>query len=477
MVLRSRKAHTPYKPDAWEASLVQTGLIHRYPHLPNLLRSGFNAGVPVIHTTSTPSNSPSIIEHTPAFNLILQKEFQRGCYLSPFLQAEIEEAIGPFQSLPLAIIPKPYHINTYRLLQNLLFPYTPSAVNHTINSDLYLCVWSTFAMVCLTIWGLPPGSQATVHDIAEAHCTVPITPAQWPGLVIKLQGTDSYAVDTCCPFGLCSLSGCYGHIGDAGMDLMWAAGIGPLLKWANDHIFFHIPHQRLTEYNQQREARHSRVLCNSTRVQTGSRYWYKGGTMQDDCIEEFDNDNSFPILDLSLTSPRSPTDADYSYALADIDTFSLPLGVPWELMKDIPFSSDTPFIGFQWDLASCTVSLLPKKCKKYLAAIASWEETPHHTLQEVEGLYGKLLHASSVIVAGRAYLTKLESMLGLYSDRPLVSHTPPKHTSDNLVWWKNILTSPPPPRPIPGPCKVLDLGAFSDASSSTGIGIILGGRW
>ena len=202
-------------------------------------------------------------------------------------------------------------------------------------------------MVCLTIWGLPPGSQATVHDIAEAHCMVPITPAQWPGLVIKLQGTDSYAVDTCCPFGLCSLSGCYGHIGDAGMDLMWAAGIGPLLKWANDHIFFHIPHQRLTEYNQQREARHSRVLCNSTRVQTGSRYWYKGGTMQDDHIEEFDNDNSFPILDLSLSSPRSPTNADYSYALADIDAFSLPLSVPWELTKDIPFSSAAPFIGFQ----------------------------------------------------------------------------------------------------------------------------------
>ena len=173
-----------------------------------------------------------------------------------------------------------------------------------IDSDLHPCIWSTFTMVCLTIWGLPPGSQATVRDIAEVHCMVPITSAQWPGLIIKPQGTDSYAVNTCCPFGLCSLSGCYGHIGDVGMDLMQAAGIGPLLKWADDHIFFHIPHQCLTEYNRQHKAHHSRVLCNGTRVQTGRCYWYKGGTMQDDHIEEFDNDNSFPILDLSLSSDK-----------------------------------------------------------------------------------------------------------------------------------------------------------------------------
>ena len=477
IALRSRKAHTPYIPDAWEASLVQTGLICRYPQLPNLLCFGFDAGIPHIYTTSTPSNSPSITEHTSAFDLVIQKEFQRGRYLGPFSQAEIEEAMGPFQSSPLAIIPKPDHINAYRLLQNLSFPYTPSAINHSIDSDLYPCIWSTFSMVCLTIWGLPSGSQAAVRDVAEAHRTVPITPTQWPGLVIKLQGPDSYAVDTCCPFGLCSSSGCYGHVGDAGMDLMRAAGIGPLSKWADDHVFFHIPRQYLTEYNQQCADRHARILRNGARIQTGSRYWYKGDIMPDGRIEEFDDDNTFPILDLSASSPRSPADADYSYAITDIDAFSLPLGIPWEPTKDIPFSSVAPFIGFEWDLASRTVSLLLKKCKKYLAAIASWEENPRHTLREVEGLYGKLLHASSVVAGGRAHLTKLESMLAIYGDSPFLPRTPPKHTSNDLDWWKNVLASPPPPRPIPGPCEVFDLGAFSDASSSTGIGIILGGRW
>lgn len=477
IALRSHRAHTPYIPDAWEASLVQTGLICRYSQLPNLLRFGFDAGIPHIHSTSTPSNSPSITEHAPAFDLVIQKEFQRGRYLGPFSQTEIEEAMGPFQSSPLAIIPKPDRINAFRLLQNLSFPYTPLAINHTIDSDLYPCIWSTFSMVCLTIWGLPPGSQAAVRDVAEAHRTIPITPTQWPGLVIKLQGANSYAVDTCCPFGLCSSSGCYGHVGDAGMDLMRAAGIGPLSKWADDHVFFRILRQYLTEYNQQRAERCTRISHNGARIQTGSRYWYKGDVMPDGRIEEFDDDNTFPILDLSLSSPRSPADINYSYAITDIDAFSLPLGIPWEPTKDIPFGPVAPFIGFEWDLASRTVSLLPKKCKKYLAAIASWEETPRHTLREVEGLYGKLLHASSVVVGGRAHLTKLESMLAIYGDSPFLPRTPPKHTSDDLVWWKNILATPPPPRPIPGPREVLDLGAFSDASSSTGIGIILGGRW
>ena len=102
--------------------------------------------------------------------------------------------------------------------------------------------------------------------------------------------------------------------------------------------------------------------------------------MPDGHIEEFDDDNMFPILDLSASSLRSPANTDYSYTITDIDTFLLPLGIPWEPTKDIPFSSAAPFISFVWDLASHMVSLIPKKCKKYLAAIALWEENPHHTL-------------------------------------------------------------------------------------------------
>jgi hypothetical protein len=132
----------------------------------------------------------------------------------------------------------------------------------------------------------------------------------------------------------------------------------------------------------------------------GGRKWYHGSTMPDDRIEEFNEDFSFPILDLSAASPRSPEDAHFTYCFEDIDWLSKILGIPWELVKDILFASHAPFIGFHWDIEACSVSIPQKKKEKYLAAIREWETWPQHTLQEVQELYGKLLHASLVLPAG-----------------------------------------------------------------------------
>ncbi|KAF8999729.1 hypothetical protein BDZ89DRAFT_969271, partial [Hymenopellis radicata] len=44
--LRRRKTLTPLKPDNWERLLSLYGLHHRYPHIVNGLRYGFNIGVP-----------------------------------------------------------------------------------------------------------------------------------------------------------------------------------------------------------------------------------------------------------------------------------------------------------------------------------------------------------------------------------------------------------------------------------------------
>ena len=89
------------------------------------------------------------------------------------------------------------------------------------------------------------------------------------------------------------------------------------------------------------------------------------------------------------------------------------------------------------------VSLPLKKTDKYLAAITEWEQTPKHNLHKVQGLYSKLLHASSVMVFSQAYLTKLEAIIGLYSDNPFAKHTPPIQTADDLKWWKFGLSQPP----------------------------------
>ena len=78
-------------------------------------------------------------------------------------------------------------------------------------------------------------------NVAEAYHTIPITPEQWPGLVVKLLGDDQFAINICNNFGLTSAGGIYGHLGDAMLDIFRTHGIGPASKWVDDHIFFQVP--------------------------------------------------------------------------------------------------------------------------------------------------------------------------------------------------------------------------------------------
>jgi hypothetical protein len=84
-----------------------------------------------------------------------------------------------------------------------------------------------------------------------------------------------------------------------------------------------------------------------------------------------------------------------------------------------------------------------KKKEKYIAAIRrEWETQASHTLQEVQELYGKLLHASLVLPEGHTYLISLETMLAIFHDYPFMPHAAPKLTSKDLCWWKASLRQP-----------------------------------
>ena len=94
-----------------------------------------------------------------------------------------------------------------------------SSVNSHINCDDFPSTWGTFTTVTLLIAHLPPGSQASVQDVAEAYRTIPAHPDQWPGLVICLQEEDSFAINMCNNFGLTSAGGVYGLVADARVDI------------------------------------------------------------------------------------------------------------------------------------------------------------------------------------------------------------------------------------------------------------------
>ncbi|GJE95664.1 hypothetical protein PsYK624_118500 [Phanerochaete sordida] len=47
----------------------------------------------------------------------------------------------------------------------------------------------------------------------------------------------------------------------------------------------------------------------------------------------------------------------------------------------------------------------------------------------------------------------------------------------DLHWWTEQLSHPPLKRPLPGEISVVDVNAFSDASTSFGVAVVIDGRW
>ena len=329
LVLLHRKLNplTPYNPDAWLGQLKYHSILDKYPSLYHSLTHGFNFGIPSISQTYTPSNNPSIYKYPEAYNEIVENEFWKGRYIGPFSQAELEALIGPFQSSPLSLVDKPGKPGKYRAVHDFSHPHLSNknpipSINSAISSHDFPCTWGTFSTVCLIIYRLPPGSQASIRDISEAYRTIPAHYQQWPGLVVRLREENSFAANINNNFGLTSAGGAHGHLADAGCDIIRANGIGPLSKWVDDHIFFRIPHPHLSNYNAKHHIWHQTVMDNGGQIHEGSRLWFRGDTMVDERPEEFDKDMAFPLRDLSCTSPRSLIDAQFTYADANIDYIS-----------------------------------------------------------------------------------------------------------------------------------------------------------
>ena len=168
-VLRYRRANplTLYKPSVWHARLIQHGLLEKYPTLYHSLMHGFHLGIPSISQSYVPANSSSINKLPTEYEEIVEKEFHKGRYLGPFSQAELESIIGPFQSSPLSLVPKPGKPGKFRGVHDFSYPHQSStnpisSINSAIDAHDFPCTWGTFSTISLIIFRLPPGSQASI---------------------------------------------------------------------------------------------------------------------------------------------------------------------------------------------------------------------------------------------------------------------------------------------------------------------------
>ncbi|TFK31306.1 hypothetical protein BDQ12DRAFT_729674 [Crucibulum laeve] len=74
---------------------------------------------------------------------------------------------------------------------------------------------------------------------------------KWQYEMLKKPTEQSHSIPHNGQEHLGSGGGVYGLAGDAGAQLMRARGIGPLLKWVDDHLFFRILTEHIQQYNSQ----------------------------------------------------------------------------------------------------------------------------------------------------------------------------------------------------------------------------------
>ena len=101
----------------------------------------------------------------PAFiSTYIAKEQATGHYLEGFAPETLEKLIGPFQTSPLGLVPKP-NSSTLWMVQDMSFlrdPVDVPSINAGVKSNDFPTTWGAFEATTNLILSLPPGCEAAV---------------------------------------------------------------------------------------------------------------------------------------------------------------------------------------------------------------------------------------------------------------------------------------------------------------------------
>jgi hypothetical protein len=159
--------------------------------------------------------------------------------------------------------------------------------------------------------------------------------------------------------------------------------------------------------------------------------------------------------------------------------FADDLGWPWELSKHTKFAQLFTYLGFNWDIASRTVTLPAAKKAKYLEKIANWLDGERVAIKDVENVIGTLNHCTLVICRGRSRLVSIYRLSASFTNakNTFVKYKLSDKVVRDIAWWQTELSKdvvslkiiePPPPETDE---------IYVDASTGWGIGFIYRGRW
>ncbi|KAE8186781.1 hypothetical protein CF328_g7127 [Tilletia controversa] len=181
----------PLSSEGFAPALKQYGLLDAFQTTVDGPRDGFDFGVPRINKTITPPNHASARDNRQALNNIAAKEVEKGRWAGPYSKNEVERIVGPFQSSPLGIIPKPN--GKVRLIQDFSHPKKEKAkcslaynsIKAYIESDEFLTGWDSVSDVFKLFNSLPTTVEGATMDASEAFRGCLARLSQLPGLVVS----------------------------------------------------------------------------------------------------------------------------------------------------------------------------------------------------------------------------------------------------------------------------------------------------
>jgi len=151
-------------------------------------------------------------------------------------------------------------------------------------------------------------------------------------------------------------------------------------------------------------------------------------------------------------------------------------GVPWSIKKLRPFSIVQRYLGYDWDLQKKTVSMPQDKLVTCQSLLTSWtNEGASFTKREAETLHGKLVYMSSLFRLIRPFLPSIKIFSESFKSIQSRRH-PTSSLVKDLRWVAWLLDILPTTAPL-SYTEPEDMGWWGDASTSFGVGIVIGKFW
>lgn len=164
-----------------------------------------------------------------------------------------------------------------------------------------------------------------------------------------------------------------------------------------------------------------------------------------------------------------------STKMIDIVKRSKELGVQTNVEKLLEFQHEQKFIGFIWNGMNKTVRLPESKLVERQLQIEEMLNGNSFSYHDIEVFVGRLTHVSYLLPQLKCYLCGLYWMKKHWHHK-MAKRTLPEDVREDLNFWKETLGNFKHLRLIASPTP-LDISWVGDASTSYGIGVLIGNRW